>query len=298
MASAPKNLKFKRVLVVVQDQDGKPIEGATLLPTGFRVKGIHGADAYPWRGNDSGPAEKAVTDKDGKTWLKYPVMGIPDEKELIGALIFKVSCPGFAPTVIQSYSVDSPEQPIQLARGTQMEVSAWFGADHQPVTDLIPCIKPDDSFTNQNGVLISDQLSPGGHLIQLMGRLPSGEIVYSDATPFTTVAGKPGRLALEMKPGTRLEGRIDDKVPRPMQNGRVMISVRAPQYPALDVVEDFYAPDDKYGGYMARRFWHSYRLINADGTFVFESVPPGEADVVVLGDGFGLLKPLDGFITG
>jgi len=34
--------EFKKVLVVVQDEDGKPIEGATVLPGGFRVKGIHG----------------------------------------------------------------------------------------------------------------------------------------------------------------------------------------------------------------------------------------------------------------
>lgn len=302
-SNASTNTKFKKVLVVVQDQDGKPIAGATVSPTGFRVKGIHAADAYSWKASRSGPAEKAVTDKDGKAWLKYPVMGVPDEKELTGELIVKVSCPGFAPIVNQGYSVDSTEQPIQLTHGAQMAISAYFGADHQPVTDLVPCIKPDSSFTNQNGVLIFDQLSSGGHLIQLMGRLPSGDIVYSDATPFTTSAGKSGKLVLEMKPGIRLEGRIDDNVPRPVQNGRVMISIRAPQYPVSDVIEDYYAADDKYGGYMARKFWHSYRPINADGTFVFESVPPGEADVVVLGDGFAsqtigqLYNRINGMIT-
>ena len=44
----PATVKFKEVAVVVQDEDGKPIEGATVLPDGFRVKGIHGADAYGW----------------------------------------------------------------------------------------------------------------------------------------------------------------------------------------------------------------------------------------------------------
>jgi beta-lactamase regulating signal transducer with metallopeptidase domain len=286
-ASAPKNTKFEKVLVVVQDPDGKPIEGATISPTGFRVKGIHGADAYNWKMNDSGPPEKATTDKDGKAWVKYPVMGIPDEKELSGALIFGVSCPGFASTFIQTYYLDGQEKPIQLSRAAHLEVSAYFGAVHQPVADLIPIIVPDDSHTNNNGVLVFDQLPPGRHLIQLMGRLPSGDIIYSDATDFMAEVGKPCSLSLEMKPGIRLEGRIDDQVARPVKNGRVMISVRASQYyPVSDVVEDFYAPDDKYGGYTARVFWHSYRPINEDGTFVFESVPPGEADVAVLGDGF------------
>jgi hypothetical protein len=42
---------------VVQDEDGKPIEGATILPDGFRVKGIHGADAYGWNKKLFGPPE-------------------------------------------------------------------------------------------------------------------------------------------------------------------------------------------------------------------------------------------------
>ena len=103
------SVEFKKVLVVVQDDDGKPIEGATILPTGFRVKGIHGADAYGWNKKLFGTPEKSVTDSKGKAYVKYPVEGIPEEKEFTGALIFSVSHPEFAPVFIQSYSVDSPE---------------------------------------------------------------------------------------------------------------------------------------------------------------------------------------------
>jgi beta-lactamase regulating signal transducer with metallopeptidase domain len=279
--------EFKKVLVVVQDEDGKPIEGATVLPGGFRVKGIHGADAYGWNKKLFGPPEKAITDSGGKAYVKYPVEGIPEEKEFTGKLIFGVSHPEFASVFIQSYSVDSPEQPIQLTRGSNLEVSGYYGSDHQPVTDLIPNLSeevpPEDWQKKDNGVFVFNKLSPGGHLLQLMGRLPSGEIVYSDTTAFTAEKGKPCHFALEMKPGIRLEGRLDDNVPRPVKNGRVMIDVRPKEYPALNVIEDYYDADKKYGG---RHFWHSYRPISEDGTFVFESIPPGEADIVVLGDGF------------
>ena len=187
--------------------------------------------------------------------------------------------------------MDRPEKPIQLTRGIHLEVSAYFGSNHQPVTNLVPNlseegIRQEDWQKMDNGVFIYDKLSPGGHLLQLMGRLPSGEVVYSDTIAFTAEKGKPCHLTLEMNSGIRLEGRLDDNVPRPVKNGRVMISVRPKEYPALDVVEDYYAADQKYGGYTARQFWHSYRPINEDGTFVFESIPPGTADVVVLGDGF------------
>ena len=278
---------FKKVLVVVQDEDGKPIEGATVLPTGFRVKGIHGADAYGWNKKLFGPPEKAITDSEGKAYVKYPVESIPEEKEFTGELILVVSHPEFASVFIQSYSVDSPEQPIQLTRGIHLEVSGYLASNRQPVTNLIPTltewVPPEDWQKIGNGVFAFNKLSPGGHLLQLMGQLPSGEIVYSDTMAFKAEKGKPCHFAMEMKPGIRLEGRIDDHVPRPVKNGRVMIDVRPKEYPVLNVIDDYYDADKNYGG---RDFWHSYRPINEDGNFVFESVPPGTADVVVLGDGF------------
>ena len=281
------SVQFKKVLVVVQDENGKPVEGATILPNGFRVKGIHGADAYGWNRNLFGPPEKAVTDNEGKAYVKYPVVGIPEEKEFTGNIIFGVSHPQFSSVFIQSYSVDSPEKPIQLTRGLHLEVSGFYGNNHQPVTDLIPHLTEDmvsqDWEKKDNGVFAFTKLAPGGHLLQLMGRLASGEIVYSEYFAFTAETGEAYNFPLEMKPGIRLEGKIDDAVPRPVKNGRVMISVRPKEYRALNVIEDYYDQDDKYGG---RYFWHSYRPINEDGSFIFESIPPGELDVVVLGDGF------------
>jgi hypothetical protein len=86
-----------------------------------------------------------------------------------------------------------------------------------------------------------------------------------------------------MKPGIRLEGRIDDLVPRPVKNGRVLIGVRSKEFPAWLVPEDAGDLFKKYGYFY---FWKSYRPIAEDGTFVFESIPPGEVDVIVHGDGF------------
>jgi hypothetical protein len=285
-ASAP--LEFKEVLVVVQDGDGQPIEGATVLPDSFRVKGIHGADAYGWNKELFGPPVKAATDGKGRAYVKYPVEAIPEEKEFTGKLIFSVSHPEFATVRLQSYSVDSPEKPIHLSRGIHLEVSGYFGADHQPVTELVPNLseeglRPEDWQKKENGVLAFHKLSPGGHLLQLMGRLPTGEIGYSEGFAFTAEKGKESIVSLEMKPGTRVEGRIDDQAPRPVKNGRVLISVRPKEFPAWLVPEDAGDLFKKYGHF---DFWRSYRPIAEDGSFVFESIPPGEADVIVHGDGF------------
>jgi hypothetical protein len=283
--------KSKKVLVVVEDEDGRPIEGATIDPHGFRVKGRHEADANNWHSWEKTPT-KAITDRDGKAYLRYPVVAIPEEKELTEQLIFWVFHPEFATVTIQNFSVDGTEKPIRMKRGIPLEVSGYFGIDHQPVPDLVPSVngsasgeetRPDDWQKKGNGVFAFQKLSLGGHLLQLMGRLPSGEIVYSESLAFSAEKGKSYSFALEMKPGIRLEGRLDDKVPRPVKNGRVLINVRPKEFPPLLVPEELGDLYEKYG-YI--RFWKSYRPIAEDGTFLFESIPPGELDVVVHGDGF------------
>jgi hypothetical protein len=286
--NSPANIEFKKVLVVIQDEDGRPIQGASIQPYAFRVKGIHGADGYGWNTKLFGPAEKVTTDPDGKAWLKYPVESIPEEKEFTRSLIFSIYHTEFSTTRIQDYSIEGTNDPIQMTRGIPLEITAYHGADHQPVSDFIPNLNGEDvrleDWTNMdNGARAYHKLSPGGHLIQLMGKLPSGKIGFSETLAFTAEKGKSCQFAVELKPGIRLEGRLDDQVPRPIKNGRVMIDVRPKEYPAMTVIHDFYDLDQTNGG---RSFWHSYRPINKDGTFVFESVPPGEVDVFLLGDGF------------
>jgi beta-lactamase regulating signal transducer with metallopeptidase domain len=284
----PAVTEFKEVMVLVQDEDGKPLAGATVKPFGFRVQGMRHVDGNGWYTNRFGPANPVITDDEGKAWLRYPVVAIPEEKLLTGALIFTVRHPDYCPVVEQDYPVDGTGKPFRLTKGISLEVSGYFGPDRQLVTELVPNlsqegINPEDWQKEGNGVYAFHQLSAGSHLIQLTGRLPSGEIVYSDTLDFTAEKGKTCRFEMEMKPGIRIEGRLDDNVPRPVKNGRVLISVRPPQFPAYVVYEDVSAVWKKYEHV---NFWRSYRPIAEDGTFVFESVPPGEVDVIVHGDGF------------
>ncbi len=286
-APAASAVEFKNTVVVVEDEEGKPVEGATILPTGFRVKGLHGADAYSWNRKLFGEPQKTLTGKDGKAIVKYPVEGIPEERESTGNLIFKVTHPEFASRFIQSYSVDSPEKPIRLTRGIHLTVSGYFGPDHQPVTEIVANLNrdnnPQDWIQTGNQALSFHKMSPGGQMIQLMGRLPSGDVVYSEYFAFPAETGKAYNFDLEMKPGIRLEGCLDDRVPRPVKNGRVLISVRPREIPAWTSYHEVEDLLKKYPDYQP---WKSYRVIAEDGTFVFESVPPGGLDVVAHGDGF------------
>jgi len=285
-ATASANFQFKETQVIVQDEHGKPIAGARIVVTGFRVKGRHSPDAYGWR-KDFGPAPVVVTDAKGKAFVKYPVMSIPEEKEYTGALIFHVEHTEFSMADVQEFYINGSSNPVRMTHGASIEMSGFFGPDHQPVP-IVPNLSGFYLPRTNSASAISwtfNQLARGGHLIQLMGRLPSGEIGYSDTEAFSAESGQHIKMDLEIKPGIRLEGKLDDQVPRPIKNGRVMVSVRPKEFPAGPVIEDFYSLRE-VTNYNNVYFWQSYRPIAEDGTFVLESVPPGEADVVVLGDGF------------
>jgi beta-lactamase regulating signal transducer with metallopeptidase domain len=279
---------FKQLLVVVQDENGKPLEGATIVPDGFRVKGPRRVDGHGWNRRVFGPPEKVTTDREGNAYVKYAVLGVPEEKLYTGDIVFSVIHPDFCTTRLQEFPVDGSANPIRLTRGIHVEISAWFGSDHQLVTDFVPNIsgeglRPEDWQKKENGTLDIGRLAPGGHMLQLMARLPSGEVGFSDTLTFQAEPGKKNSFAMEVKPGIRLEGRIDDRVPRPVKNGRVLICVRPPEFPAW-VIPEVISDVIKQHGYP--HFWHTYRTIAEDGSFIFESVPPGEVDVIVHGDGF------------
>ncbi|MDB6038424.1 MAG: blaR1 7, partial [Verrucomicrobiales bacterium] len=286
--SDPNGITFKEVLLRVEDEFGQPLQGATILPDALRVKGIHSPDAYAWSAGPWGTPEKSTTDADGRAYVKYPVAAFPKEREFTGALVFTVDHPDFCRLRPQDYPVEATAEAIRLTRGILLEVSGFFGNEHIPITDLKLRLSQEemrrgDWQKTEKGTFVFRRLSSGSHLIQLMGKLPTGDIIYSDCLEFTAQSGKPCSYSLELKPGIRLEGRIDNNVPRPIKNGRALISVRPHQFPAVQIQEDLLPVYAKYGDF---EFWKTYRTIAEDGTFTFESIPPGMVDVVVQGDGF------------
>jgi BlaR1 peptidase M56 len=282
---------FREALLVLQDEAGVPISGAKLRADAFRVKGrLHG-NAYSWRPQTSGKPPEVITDERGRALVTYPVDVIPEEKLELSDLTFSVSHPDFAPAQID-FAVDRGEAaPLKLVHGIQLEVSGYFGSNHQTVMELVPSITPGPHAeegetweTLPNGKMVSRQIAPGSHLLQVMGRLSSGQIVFSESVEVTAETGKAYNFDLELKPGGRIEGRLDSSVPRPVKNGRVVLSVRPKQVS----YRGGYSSDgtkltDKFG-YLS--FWTSFRPLPADGTFVFESIPPGDIEIVACGDGF------------
>ena len=290
-------VEFETVPIRIVNTEGKPIAGATVRVSGFRVRGIHAADGYGWRSEQFGPNPVVMTDPDGRAELRYPVMAIPEEKEYTGALTLVVTHPDYCDLQVSSYPVkglqattamtggvfhldytaakERTPPAIMMTNGITLEVSAYFGPSHERVAEFIPnlslmSVNPTNWQHGANGALVFHRLAPGTNLLQLMGRLPSGQIVYSDTMEIAAEIGKPQRLDVELKPGIRLEGRIDERVPRPIKNGKVMMDVRPKEFPALTVVEDWRALFQKYGDANGWFFWHSQRPLRRTAVLFFQ----------------------------
>jgi len=121
-----------------------------------------------------------------------------------------------------------------------------------------------------NNVFISKRVEPGTNLIRIIGFPKTNTVYFSDGAEFIAVSGKTNRFELMPKPGVRLAGRLDDSVPRPVTNGRVLVEIFSPSRSTF--------PEPLA--------WRAWGPIAADGTFVFESLPTGDVDLIVLCDGY------------
>ncbi len=286
--SGTSDLRASRLVTVeVRDEDNQPIMGAEIILFGLRLTGDKRGSTYRWDNTIHGPKQVNPTNKNGKTSINYPIYGVPNDRELTGALIFAVVHPDYASAMVQSFSVNG-DAPIQMTRGIPIKVSGYYGSERSPVTELVPfitgtMIRRADWSRSEDGTYALGKLAPGQHLLQLMGKHPTGEIVFSERVEFLAEAGETYTFDLELKKGIRLEGRLDAEVPRPVTGGRALISVWPPEVPAwTNSSEKNEIPEP----YREVRAWSTYRPIQADGSFVFESIPPGRMDLIVHGKGF------------
>jgi hypothetical protein len=75
---------------------------------------------------------------------------------------------------------------------------------------------------------------------------------------------------VELKPGSSVRGRLDQTVPRPIHDGRVVANV----WPKNEAVSS--SPPQ----------WHAWTNIQSDGSFEIHSLPDGDLELVAIGNGF------------
>lgn len=283
-------------IIRVVDVAGNPVAGALIKPDGLRPKRINGH--YTWGEDNHVKPTPVKTDTQGVARVPYPKYVI--EKAETSEISFAVEHPDFCSQrpfrvvsaeppanarlwtrakfvfdLVMHRVVTRPE-PVVLQRGGAVKVTGFMEGREMPLTNvyaqLASMTVPRMGYwaTSAPGVFLDRRVPEGTNAARLFYLPADGKDWFSGETVFLSVPGKTNELRVELKPGLRLNGKLDDAVPRPVRNGRVQICVTSDR---VNTNADKFA-------------WRAWTVIAADGSFSFESLPAGHVDVIANCDGF------------
>ncbi len=117
--------------------------------------------------------------------------------------------------------------------------------------------------------LVNHHVPPGKFLLRLACLPEEGIASFSELVELNAESGAPLEVSLPLQPGVRFSGTLDASVPRPVLQGHVVVSVNPIREGAVRAWP-----------------WRAEATVHADGSFVFESLPPGEVELLAYCDGF------------
>lgn len=261
-----KKAELLTMQVLVVDPDGHPIENATVFPSGLRTK-VEPGSHWGWSEPLHGPIPKLQTNAEGLVALPYPKY-VMEEIE-VGTVTISVEHPDFV-SFREDRSVDDQPAKIELKIGFRIAATAVDAETGAPIKqDLYGLVSGEARLSewklSENGNLVSPVFEPNKTWFRLIKAKPGEPNLYSklieiDPTDRSRVLLRDVKLSK----GTRVAGRLDDSVTRPIRNGHV----------AATIVRR--GSDGQEFNWNSKWMWYDKTSIAEDGTFVFESLPPGE----------------------
>jgi hypothetical protein len=252
--------------VRVVDPDGHPIENATVFQTGLRTK-VQPGSHWGWDEKRLGPPPKVQTNADGVAELPYPKY-VMEEIE-VGTMTVSVEHPDFV-TFREDRSVEDKPAEVQLKLGFRIAATADDAVTGEPIKqDLYGLVSGNGRLREwklaENGMLVSPVFEPHKTWFCLIRVVPGQPNLYSELIEIDPTDRSRVLLRdVKLSRGTRVQGRLDDAIPRPITNGIVSARiVRSGSGEARFRWESTWT-------------WSDQALIAPDGTFVFESLPSGE----------------------
>lgn len=266
------------IKVQVTDATGGPVPGAKVTPQGLRARAARGSH-YMWNVQAHGKAPTVVTDEKGIAELVYPKF--ITEKLETGEVTWFVDHSDY----VQFYEDRDVGDVAKITLKSGFRIAATaVGPDGERIKKDLFALQsgPGGAWEMKKGGILTSRVFDRKQSSLRMVYMPQdGPVLYSD---LKYVYPKPdqGRVFLrniELKQGCRVEGKIDDAVPRPVTNGAVVCVIVVPGAPGPD-------------GDEASWSFNTGAKINADGTFVFASLPRGEAmQLLVVCDGWVSKQP-------
>lgn len=286
----------------VVDPTGSPVPGASILVDGLRTKeGPYGSGHYFWSAtNQNGtPKPAVISDAEGYAVVEYPRFVF--ERIETGQISFLVQHPNFVPdrpfrvvssvppfgapwkewsefvvTRLRHRELLARTEPVVLQPGAILELSVSSDSAGPKDTPLFAqtyasWAANSNAWTRPRpGFAVTRQLPPGKQGVQAVRYDAAGIAWFSELMPLTAVSGQTQALVVDLKRGLTVRGALDSSVPRPITNGRVVVHV----WP-FGAKPDTSPPQ-----------WHTWSPIQPDGSFMFDSLPPGDLEIVALCQGF------------
>jgi hypothetical protein len=228
-----------------------------------------------------GEAPEARTDFDGRATLEHFEWVTGDGR--VSSVDLHVAHPDFVPLRDSAFPVEPGLHTVTLERGATVSLEAWVGEPDRTVdgleirSDWESGVGRGDWTRTADGRFETTRFGPGRHALRVTAETPEQGRLYSERVEFELEAGGYESLSVELVPGARLVGRLDPRVPRPVVDGIVVLSIHR--------VSEIGGPtvaDQRQG------------TIDADGEFVLEDLPPGEGQLFVLCRGWVCEgRPLD-----
>jgi hypothetical protein len=274
-----------------------------VTPAGLRTKpGPYRSGWYNWPGKerkDAPEAKPTTTDAHGVAKISYPKYVF--EKIETGVIIFSVDHPGFVPAQVErevstrppagapwrawaDYAIDRVKHhqlvarvdPVTLINGVILRVTVADGSKAFKGGKLFVQTSEADvqgsSFWERPspGVIVTRQLGPGKHNMRVIEFDDAETPWFSEVIEVNAAAGKTNDVSVSLSRGVALRGKVDEAVPRPVKNGRLIAQV----WPK-GIAPSSWPPQ-----------WHAWTKIREDGSFEIAGLPQGNLEVVALCDGY------------
>ncbi|TWU11393.1 hypothetical protein CA54_02000 [Symmachiella macrocystis] len=269
-AQAPQkpDIEFIKCRVLVVDALGQPVQGAVVMPSGFRTRAEPGSH-WGWVKQRFGPVPKVKTGPKGIAEIEVPKF--VTEKQTIGQVTWLVDNPDHVVYRADHDINDDPAE-ITLKDGYRIAATAVDAATTEPIKEHLYAVQSGYNMSlgaewrqSKSGVLLSRVFDEAQITLRLVALTPGQPARFSDLITLDR-ADDGGRIFLRsipLKPGTRVAGKLDPAVPRPVTGGNVVAFISAGEVP-------------QDGSRAALWRWNDETKIQPDGSFVFESLPRGE----------------------
>lgn len=258
-------------IVHVVDDNQQPIAGATVRVSWWDDKDGNSI-GIGYSPDDLGPS----TNEAGEVTIQVPQ----------GATRGHISAQadGYANAGEQIWLGGEPT--IQLQKGRIVRVMAIDTAGI-PLPDALPLLEKSrrwprefEAVADRPGLFVSPVVEPERRWMRVVAANGNGPTLFSDLIDVNAPnkTEEDGTIVATLRPGIRLEGRLDDSVPRPLSNGCVELYINEGANHRIE-------PGTAWT-------WQDTAEVAEDGTFLFESLPPGgHVQLVALVDGFQSVKP-------